>query len=106
MLVLGAAGATRILNSVAQVILNHILFGMDVEAAVNAPRIDCQGDEIQVQARVPLSVCKEIARWHTVTCLPYSRGGLAFVHAIAMYPDTGSVTGAADSGGDNMAVCV
>ena len=84
MLVLGAAGATRILNSVAQVILNHILFGMDVEAAVNAPRIDCQGDEIQVQARVPLSVCKEIA----------------------MYPDTGSVTGAADSGGDNMAVCV
>ena len=103
-MVLGAPGATRILNSVAQVVLNYIMFDMDVGAAVDAPRIDCQGDEILVQARVPQMVCDEIAQWHPVTRLAYSRGALALVHAIALDPETGTVTGAADAGADGMAV--
>ncbi len=102
-LALGAPGATRILNSVAQVILNCLMFGMDVAAAVDAPRIDCQGDAIQVQARVPQRVCDEIVQWHPVTRLAYSRGGLALVHAIAIDPATGTVTGAADPGSDGLA---
>ena len=103
-LVLGAPGATRILNSIAQVVLNCLMFGMDVTAAVDAPRIDCQGDEILVQARVPQMVCDEIAQWHPVTRLAYSRGGLALVHAIAIDADSSVVTGAADAGADGMAV--
>ncbi len=105
-LVLGAPGSTRILNSVAQVVLNCLLFDMDVAAAVDAPRIDCQGDVINVQARIPQRVCDEMAQWHPVTRLAYSRGGLALVHAVAVDPDTGTVTGAADPGADGVAVGV
>lgn len=105
-LTLGAPGSTRIITSVAQVILNRILFDMDVSSAVDAPRIDCQGDEIQVQARVPQTVCDEIAKRHPVKRLPFSRGGLAFVHAVATDFNSGEVTGAADPGTDGMAVAV
>jgi gamma-glutamyltranspeptidase / glutathione hydrolase len=38
-LVLGSAGGPRIISSTFQVILNVLKFGMDVEAAVSAPRI-------------------------------------------------------------------
>lgn len=38
--------------------------------------------------------------------LPYSRDGLAFVHAIAMDPDSGKVIRDADAGGGGMAVGV
>lgn len=103
-LVLGAPGATRILNSVAQVLLNCLMFGMDIGSAVDAPRIDCQGDVINVQARVPQRVCDEMAQWHPVNRLAYSRGGLAMVHAISVDPNTGTVAGAADPGTDGMAV--
>ena len=105
-LVLGAPGATRILNSVAQVILNCIMFDMDISSAVNSPRVDCQGDVINVQARVPKRVCDEIAQWHPVNRLAYSHGGLALVHAIALDTDRGEVTGAADPGTDGMAVAI
>ncbi len=105
-LVLGAPGSTRIITSVAQVILNVLLWQMDVATAVHAPRIDCQGDEIQLQARIPRRTCEAIAAWHPVKRIGFSHGGMALVHAIALDPKTGRVTGGADSGTDGMAVGV
>ncbi len=105
-LALGAPGSTRIITSVAQVILNVLMWNMDVATAVHAPRIDCQGDEILLQARIPRRTCEAIAAWHPVRRLAYSHGGLALVHAIAVDPATGQVTGGADTGTDGMAVGV
>lgn len=105
-LVLGAPGSTQIITSVAQVILNVLFWGMDIAAAVQAPRVDCQGDEIRVHARVPRRICEALAALHPVKRMAYSHGGLALVHAIAITPDTGQVTGAADTGADGMAVAV
>ncbi len=105
-LVLGAPGSTRIITSVAQVILNVLLWQMDVATAVHAPRIDCQGDEIRLQARIPRRTCDAIAAWHPVKRIGYSHGGMALVHAIAIDPNTGQVTGGADTGTDGMAVGV
>jgi gamma-glutamyltranspeptidase/glutathione hydrolase len=105
-LVLGAPGATRIITSVLQVILNRLDFGMSLTDAVLAPRFDCQGDTIACQARIPESVCAEVRRKHPIARLPQSHGGLALVHAIALDEQTGRLSGAADAGADGMALLV
>jgi gamma-glutamyltranspeptidase/glutathione hydrolase len=51
-LVLGAPGGTRITTGVFQTILNVLDFGMTATEAVSAPRFDCQGPIIDVEARI------------------------------------------------------
>jgi gamma-glutamyltranspeptidase/glutathione hydrolase len=105
-LVLGAPGATRIINAVLQVILNHLDFGMSASDAVLAPRFDCQGDTIRCQARIPEFVCAEVRKRHPIIRLPHSHGGIALVHAIAIDAATGRLSGGADAGADGMALGV
>lgn len=105
-LVVGAPGATRIITSIAQVILNRIDFGMNIGEAVHAPRFDCQGDTIRCQARIPEYVCAEVRRRHPIDRLPQSHGGLGLVHAIAIDEESGALSGAADAGADGMALLV
>ncbi len=105
-LLLGAPGATRIITSVLQVILNRIDFGMSISDAVLAPRFDCQGDVISCQARIPGYVCDEVRKKHKIIRLPQSHGGLALVHAISIDEQTGRLAGAADAGADGMALLV
>lgn len=102
LLVIGAPGATRIITSVAQVILNHLDFGMSISDAVLAPRFDCQGDLIQCQARIPEYVCAHVRSRHPIRRLPQSHGGLALVHAIAIDPQMGELSGGADTGSGGM----
>ncbi|MEO1994615.1 MAG: gamma-glutamyltransferase, partial [Planctomycetaceae bacterium] len=105
-LVLGAPGATRIITSVLQVILNHLEFGMPIGEAVYAARFDCQGDLIKCQARIPEDTCATVRHKHPIERIPQSHGGLALVHAIAIDPVTGGLSGAADTGADGMALLV
>jgi gamma-glutamyltranspeptidase/glutathione hydrolase len=103
-LILGAPGATRIITSILQVLINRIDFGMTVTEAVLAPRFDCQGDLITCQTRIPEFVCAEVRRRHPIVRLPQSHGGMALVHAIAIEETTGRLSGAADTGADGMAL--
>ncbi len=103
-IVIGAPGATRIVTSIVQVILNVLDFGMPICEAVLAPRIDCQGDLIRCQARIPEHVCAEVEKRHAVLRMPQSHGGLALVHAIVIDPETGLPSGAADAGSGGMAL--
>lgn len=105
-LALGAPGATRIITSVMQVILNVIDFGMSVSDAVLAPRFHCQGDSIRCQARIPELVCSEVRPHHGIERIAKSHGGLALVHAIACDPRTCQLSGAADTGGEGMPLLV
>ncbi|MEZ4661631.1 MAG: gamma-glutamyltransferase [Caldilineaceae bacterium] len=105
-LVLGSPGATRIITSNLQVILNVLDFGMSVAEAVHAPRIDCQIGPIRCQMRIPEYVCAEVRKMHPIVRLPYSHGGLALVHAIGIDPQTGALSGGADTGSDGMALVV
>jgi gamma-glutamyltranspeptidase/glutathione hydrolase len=105
-LVLGAPGATRIITSTLQVILNVLDFGMSVSEAVHAPRFDCQGDLIKCQARIPELVCAEVRRRHPVQRLPYSHGALGLVHAITIDPASGRLAGGADTGSGGMPLLV
>lgn len=105
-LVLGSPGATRIITSNLQVILNVLDFGMSISDAVAAPRFDCQVDDIRCQARIPEYVCAEVRKKHPIRRIPQSHGGLALVHAITIDPQTGAVAGGADTGADGMALLV
>ena len=105
-LVLGAPGATRIITSVLQVILNVVDFEMSISDAVLAPRFDCEGDLIKCQARIPEFICAEVRKKHPIERLPNSHGGLALVHAITLDPQTGRLAGGADAGSGGMAVAV
>lgn len=105
-LVLGAPGATRIITSVLQVILNVLDFGMDPVLATHAPRIDCQIGPIRAHTRIPEFVLAEVRKRHPITHIPQAHGGFGLVHAITLNPTTGALAGGADSGADGMALIV
>jgi gamma-glutamyltranspeptidase/glutathione hydrolase len=88
------------------VILNVLDFGMSTAEAVLAPRFDCQGDLIKCQSRIPEYVCAEVRRKHPIQRLSQSHGGFALVHAVAIDPATGRLSGGADTGGDGMVLAV
>lgn len=105
-LVLGAPGATRIITSVLQVMLNVLDFGMTPQEATCAPRIDAQTGPIRCHLRIPEYVLDEVRRRHPAVYIPQSHGGFGLVHAIAIDPATGAMAGGADTGGDGMALVV
>ena len=102
--VIGAPGATRIITSVLQVLLNILDFGMSASDAVLAARFDCQGDLIRCQARIPEFVCARVRKNHPIERLPLSHGGMGLVHAIVIDPETGRLSGGADTGSGGMAL--
>ncbi len=48
-LVLGSGGSKRIRTAIVQVLLNYLDFGLDVDAAIKAPRIHWDGERLQVE---------------------------------------------------------
>ena len=105
-LVLGAPGATRIITSVLQVIINILDFGMNATEATHAARIDCQVGPIRAHMRIPEYVLDEVRKRHPAVQIPQSHGGFGLVHAITIDPTTGKLAGGADSGADGMALIV
>jgi gamma-glutamyltranspeptidase/glutathione hydrolase len=105
-MVLGGLGATRIITSCLQVILNVIDFGMSVSDAISAPRFHCQSDMIRCQARIPEYVCSDVRNRHPIERLPQGQGGFASVHALTIDRHSGAMVGAADPATDGMALVV
>jgi gamma-glutamyltranspeptidase/glutathione hydrolase len=106
LMTLGAPGATRIITSNVQVILNFLDFGMNLTDAVHAPRIDCQIGAIRCHARIPEYVLAEVRKRHPAVHIPRSHGGFALVQALARDPHSGRLQGASDTGADGMALFV
>ncbi|HEU5088966.1 MAG TPA: gamma-glutamyltransferase, partial [Roseiflexaceae bacterium] len=104
-IVLGAPGASRIITSVLQVLLNLVDFGMSVTDAVAAPRFDCQGERIVAHMRIPEYVCAEVRQRHPIVRLPQSHGAQGLVHAITI-GENGELAGMADTGASGMALLV
>ncbi len=88
---LGLPGGVRIFPSAMQAIVNLIDHGMDLQAAIEAPRIWTEGQHIELEpAYVPMQPALE-AKGHEVTPVRTIGGGM---NAIAFEPD-GRMTGAA-----------
>ncbi len=93
--VIGSPGGRTIINTVLQVTLNIVDFGMNVQEAVNAPRIHHQWlpDVLRIEEAggSPALVAELESRGHTVT----ARGRQGTAHSIVVRAD-GVITGAPD----------
>jgi gamma-glutamyltranspeptidase/glutathione hydrolase len=89
---LGLPGGRRIFPSVLQSLVNLIDHGMSLQEAVEAPRVWTQGQDLEIEGRVPEPVRAAVAaRGHHVSTMPTVGGGMS---AIAFEAD-GTLTGAA-----------
>lgn len=91
----GAPGGPRIITAVLQVILNVIDFGMNVQDAVDAPRIHHQGDpdKLYAEARIsPDTIALLKARGHQVDFGP----GVVLARVEAIVSSGGWLQGGSD----------
>jgi len=67
-LTIGTPGGNRIISALAQILVNVIDFKMPVDAAIEAPRFHCEGDEIFMESRIDSAVVQRLREMgHTVT---------------------------------------
>src|SRR5216683_1636210 len=55
---IGAPGGTKIVTAILQVLVNILDHKMTPVEAVSAPRIDFQGDVVQIEGRIPVAVSR------------------------------------------------
>jgi gamma-glutamyltranspeptidase/glutathione hydrolase len=88
------SGGYPILTGVVSTMVNHVEHGLDVQAAIDEPRVHTQGDETYVDGRVPDVVLAELeAMGHRVVVQHVTPGELPFsrVSAVAV-ADDGTLT--------------
>ena len=97
-MVASSLGGTKILTGVLQVIVNAIDFGMTPVEAVSAPRVHCEDEQVDLEARAYFANQEGLqARGHKVvkSALSYDPA-FSRVHVATLDPDTGRLGGAAD----------
>ena len=94
--VVGSPGGRTIINTVLQVVLNLVDFGMDIQSAVNAKRFHHQWlpDLIRVEeGRLTQAVLVGLeGMGHTVNVV----GSQGRAHCVMVDPETGELVGAPD----------
>lgn len=98
-LALGAPGGLRIVNAMAQVVVNVVDYRMGIQDAIAAPRIDCSGRDLLVDARFPDSVPRAMeAMGHRLRVVEESFYGANFSTplGILIHPETGRLHGGVD----------
>jgi gamma-glutamyltranspeptidase/glutathione hydrolase len=89
---LGLPGGKRIFPSALQALLNLIDHGMALQEAVEAPRVWTEGNALEVELAVPVSVRATLtAMGHDVVAVPTVAGGMNAIQ----FGDDGLLTGAA-----------
>lgn len=66
-LLVGSAGSNRIRSAVIQTILNFLIFGMDLEEAVGAPRLHYENSEVFLEPGFPEETVEEIKKHYKTT---------------------------------------
>jgi gamma-glutamyltranspeptidase/glutathione hydrolase len=59
--VLGSGGSKRIRSTIAQVLVNVLVHGLDARAAVDAPRAHWDGDHTEVEPGLPAAAVEALA---------------------------------------------
>ncbi len=108
---IGTPGSFGILQTTPQMILNHLEFGLDIQEAIEAPRVRVYRDRlVDVEARLAEPLRGSLAaRGHQVNVLD-EHGGWSWVvggaHGIARDAESGTLTGGADPRRDGAAIAV
>jgi gamma-glutamyltranspeptidase/glutathione hydrolase len=94
-LVTGSPGGSRIITTTLQVIMNVIDYKMNIQEAVNAPKIHHQWlpDEIRIEKGISLDTIQLLMqKGHTVSL----QGPMGAASSIQVDPETGMMYGASD----------
>jgi len=105
-LALGTPGSYGIPQTTAQMFLNHVVYGMDIQEAIEAPRVRVYADRtVDIEARVPERVRADlVARGHTLRVLPDWSWVVGGGQGISRDPDSGTLSGGADPRRDGYAM--
>jgi gamma-glutamyltranspeptidase / glutathione hydrolase len=103
---IGTPGSFGILQTTPQMLLNHLLFGLNVQAAIEAPRVRAfERTLVDVESRIPAETRAElIARGHEVRALEPFSWKVGGGHGVAIAPESGVLTGGADPRRDGQSV--
>jgi gamma-glutamyltranspeptidase/glutathione hydrolase len=96
-LVVGGAGAMRIVSSITQIIINMVDYGMDVNAAISAPRVHAQSRTLTLESMIREGVRSELKRMgYRIDVRQGHNLFLGGAQGIAIDRKTGKLQGAAD----------
>jgi gamma-glutamyltranspeptidase/glutathione hydrolase len=107
-LVLGSPGGLRIFPTLAQIIVNIVDFGMDLDEAIEAPRVfassgDGKPRPLVMEGRIPESVRKDLEkRGHTLTLKEDYDKYFGGAQGLLLRRDRGLILGGADSRRDGV----
>lgn len=104
---IGTPGSHGIMQTTPQMILNLIENGMNIQAAIEAPRVRLEepGTQVGIESRVPAEVRDALAaRGHDVRALPNWTAGVGGGQGIAVDQEEGSLMGGADPRRDGYAI--
>jgi len=107
-LALGTPGSYGILQTQAQAFVQYVDFGLDLQAAIEAPRARLwDGRSVHAEGRLPASTIEALrVRGHAVEAVAPWTMRVGGMQAIAIDPETGVKTGAADPRRDGYAVAL
>jgi gamma-glutamyltranspeptidase/glutathione hydrolase len=106
LLAIGTPGGHGIPQTTSQMLLNALEFGMNVQQAIEAPRIRTfDGVHVDVESRVPEAVRAELeALGHVLTVLPPFHWGVGGGQGLYRVPASGAIMGGADPRRDGYAM--
>jgi len=97
----GASGGRRITNCVSSLLVNMIDFGMGPQQAIDAPRVDCSSETIDVDTNLQREIVSELKNMgHNIRILgqEFSQTGLAkFASPVAIRKDGNGFRGGVDT---------
>jgi gamma-glutamyltranspeptidase/glutathione hydrolase len=103
---IGTPGSYGIPQTTLQMLLNALDFGMNVQAAIEAPRARTfEGTLVDAEGRIPSDVIADLrARGHEIRVLPEWSAQVGGGHGLAINPTSGLMTGGADPRRDGAAI--
>lgn len=94
---LGAMGGRRILNALPQIIANVVDYGMDMQAAISAPRVDCSTGVIQASSRISPETIRALRQLgHMVEVIEEDMLSFEFGSPVGVQNDGGMLRGGAN----------
>jgi gamma-glutamyltranspeptidase/glutathione hydrolase len=105
-LAIGTPGSYGIPQTTAQMMLNALAFGMDIQEAIEAPRVRVYADRtVDAEARIPADVREALAaRGHVIRTLPDWSWVVGGGQGVWVDPATGALMGGADPRRDGYAL--
>jgi len=103
---LGTPGSYGIPQTTTQMLLNLLVYGMDIQEAIEAPRVRVYTDRtVDAEARIPAHVRAAMeARGHVIRVLPDYSWVVGGGQGVTRDPATGTLAGGADPRRDGYAI--